>query len=161
MSSVADASLARTAGSTGFGRRVWPWRRQGTVTCEQVGPALPAILDGDISPSSDLVEHVEYCLYCQAELGRYRKLLRLLHQLRQSEVAVPPGVVGDVLSSLESAANRRAIRSLLTGRQLAYGSAVAASVGAGTALVLVALWRSRSSAGTGAERLRSNEHAPL
>jgi predicted anti-sigma-YlaC factor YlaD len=161
MSSIADLAIVRAAGSAGLARRVWPWRRQSAVDCEQVGTVLPAILDGDVAPSPELVDHVEYCLHCQAELARYRKLLRLLHQLRQGEVVVPPGVVADVLSSLEQAANRRAIRSLLAGRQLAYGAAVLAAVGAGASLLVVALWRSRSAAASNGEGLRSGEHARL
>jgi hypothetical protein len=130
-----------------WGRIVRPWRRPGSVACEQVASELPGILDGGAEASGVLVAHVEYCLRCQAELARYRKLLRLLHQVRTSDVVVPPGVVADVLSALESAANRRAIRSVLTGRRVAYGSAVAAAVGTGTTLVVFALARNRAERG--------------
>ncbi len=133
-------------------RRAWerivrPWRRPGNVACEQVAGELPGILDGDLEASGVLVAHVEYCLRCQAELARYRKLLRLLHQVRTTDVVVPAGVVSDVLSALESAANRRAIRSVLTGRRLAYSSAVVAAVGAGTTLVVFTLARNRAERG--------------
>ncbi|MGO9196329.1 MAG: hypothetical protein ACLQK4_04275 [Acidimicrobiales bacterium] len=133
-------------------RRAWerfgrPWRRPGNVACEQVASDLPAILDGGAEASGVLVAHVEYCLRCQAEIARYRKLLRLLHQVRSSDVAVPAGVVADVLSSLENAASRQAIRSVLTGRRIAYSSAVLAAVGTGTTLVVFALARSRAENG--------------
>lgn len=125
-------------------RFVRPFRRQGSVTCEEVRESLPSILDRDAAATSALVGHVEYCLACQAELARYRRLMRLLHQLRTTEPAVPPGVVSDVLSSLEAAANRRAIRSALTGRRLAYGGAVVAAGAVATGLVALALGRTRA-----------------
>lgn len=125
-------------------RLVRPFRRQGAVSCDEVREALPSILDRDATASSALVGHVEYCLACQAELARYRRLMRLLHQLQTSEPAVPPGIVSDVLSSLEAAANRRAIRSVLTGRRLAYSGAVLAAVAVAASLVLLALGRSRA-----------------
>jgi hypothetical protein len=115
-----------------------PWRR-GTseLCCQDAAEALAGMADGTaVRPS--VVSHVEYCLSCQAELARYHKMLRLLHQLKASDVVVPPGIVADVLSSLEGAAKRRAVRSILTGRRLAYGSAMVAAGGAATALVALA-----------------------
>ena len=124
-----------------------PWRRPSEVACEQVALELPQILDGGLPASGALVAHVEYCLGCQAELARYRKLVRLLHQLSTNDVAVPPGIVADVLSALEGAASRRAIRSVLTGRRVAYGSAVLAAVVAGSTLVGLTLARGRAERG--------------
>jgi DNA-binding transcriptional regulator YdaS (Cro superfamily) len=111
------------------------------ISCEEVAAELPAILDRGATASARLVDHVERCLACQAELARYRKLLRLLTQMRTSEVDVPPGVVSDVLRALEGAASRRAIRSLLSGRPARYGTAVGAAVFAGAGLVLLARGR--------------------
>jgi len=122
-----------------------PWRRAAPLTCEQVREALPEVLDNGALPPGGLVAHVEYCLACQADLARYRKLLRLLAQLRPGEeVVVPAGIVADVLSAIESAASRSAVRSLLTGRRLAYAGAIAAAGAAGTGLVLLTLGRSRA-----------------
>ncbi len=127
-----------------------PWRRSPSLplSCDEVHEALPGILDGTSSASGPLIDHVELCLACQAELARYRRLLRMLRQLRTAETSaavppVPPGIVADVLASLEVAAKRRAVRSVLTGRRLAYAGAVAAAGGAATALVLVTVWRTR------------------
>ena len=126
-----------------LGRLVHPFRRVDHPTCEEVRHLLPEVLDGGELPSGDLVGHVERCLVCQAELARYRRLMRLLHQVRTVEVAVPAGIVGDVLSSIERAASRRAIRSVLSGRRLAYASAVLGAAGAATALALLTLGRTR------------------
>jgi len=116
------------------------------VSCLEVAAALPGILDGASTAPAPLVGHVETCLGCQAELARYRKLVRLLHQLRSSEVEPPAGLVGEVLGALEEAANRRVIRSVLTGRRLMYGGAVAAAGGAAVGLVVLA--RAHAGAGT-------------
>ena len=96
------------------------------VTCAEVALALPAILDGGFSADEVVVEHVGECLRCQSELAKYRKLLRLLNQLRASRVEPPPGTVTDVLGALEEAAQRRMIRSALTGRRLVYAGALVA-----------------------------------
>lgn len=126
-------------------RLVRPWRRPVLLSCEQVRVELPGVLDGGAQAPSGLVQHVELCLACQAEVARYRKLMRLLQQLRRGEeVAVPAGIVADVLSSIELAASRSAVRSLLTGRRLAYGAAIAAAATAAAGLVLLTVCRGRS-----------------
>ena len=135
-------------------RVVRPLRRGGAVACDEVAAELPAILEGSSTASSAVVTHVEYCLSCQAELARYRKLLRLMHQLRLSDVVVPPSIVADVLATLEGAAGRRAIRSLLNGRRVAYGTAVVAAVTAGTVLVLFARTRTGTSTEPAADGVR-------
>jgi len=96
------------------------------VSCAEVAVALPSILDGGSAADEAVVQHVGSCLRCQSELARYRKLLRLLNQLRAHRVEPPPGAVTDVLGALEDAAQRRVIRSALTGRRLAYAGAFAA-----------------------------------
>ena len=87
-----------------------------SVSCAEVALVLPSILDGVSSADEVVVRHVGSCLRCQSELARYRKLLRLLDQLRSYRVEPPPGAVADVLGALEAAAQRRVVRSVLTGR---------------------------------------------
>ncbi|MGA3217435.1 MAG: hypothetical protein ABSD97_17325 [Acidimicrobiales bacterium] len=111
---------------------------RGEVSCADVALALPGILDGDSSADEVVVEHVGRCLRCQAELAKYRKLLRLLNQLRATRVETPPGAVADVLGALEEAAQRSVIRSALSGRRLVYAAAI---VSLGAAIVAVAVWR--------------------
>ncbi len=81
------------------------------VTCAEVAGVLPSILDGGSSAGEAVVDHVGQCLRCQAELARYRKLLRLLNQMRAARVEPPPGAVSDVLGAIEDAAQRQVIRS--------------------------------------------------
>jgi anti-sigma factor RsiW len=115
-----------------------PRRRPSPVTCSEVSLALPRILDDGLPAAAPLVSHVESCLACQAELARYRRLIRLLRQLAATEVEPPPGVVADILSAVGNVAQRRMIRSVLTGRRLAYAGAVGAAGGAAVGLVALA-----------------------
>ena len=74
------------------------------------------------------------CLRCQAELVQYRKLLR-----RPARPARPRcstrrrASLADILASLEEAGERRAVRSLLTGRRAAYLGGIAAATAAAAA----------------------------
>ncbi len=127
-----------------------PRRRPGSVSCSEVAVQLPRILDDGLPASAPLVAHVETCLSCQAELARYRKLIRLLHQLAATEVDPPPGLVADVLEVVGTAAKRRMVRSVLTGRSLAYAGAVVAAGGAAAGLVALARGHARHVVGAGA-----------
>jgi len=88
--------------------------------------------------------HIESCLRCQAELARYRRMLRALQQLRTRFLEPSPSLLAQTLATLEEAGERRAVRSLLSGRRLAYAGAIggAALATAGTAAALI-LARSR------------------
>ncbi len=108
-----------------------------SVSCAEVALVLPSILDGVAAADEVVVQHVGACLGCQAELARYRKLLRLLNQLRSYRVEPPPGAVADVLGAFEAAAQRRVIRSVLTGRRLVYVGALAAPAAAIVAVTVV------------------------
>jgi hypothetical protein len=77
--------------------------------------------------------HVESCLRCQADLVQYRKLLRALHNLRTEVLEPAPGLLPEILAHLEAAGERHALRSMLTGRRLAYAGGIAAAATAGAA----------------------------
>lgn len=118
--------------------------RSELVTCETVAQWLPAIVDEGRAAPGPVVRHVERCLRCQAELAQYRRLLRVLHQLRTEMIDPAPGLLADILAAIEAAGERRAIRSLLRGRRVAYlGGIAAATAAAGAAGVIVAMSRSR------------------
>jgi hypothetical protein len=88
--------------------------------------------------------HVETCLRCQAELARYRRLLRALQLLRTRYLEPAPGLLAQTLASLEEAGEQRAVRSIVTGRRLAYAGAIGgAAVAAGAAATVMLVARSR------------------
>jgi hypothetical protein len=123
-----------------------PVRSEPVVRCEDVADLLPAIVDGSAHPDRRVVAHVEGCLRCQAELVQYRRLLRALHHLRTDVLEPAPGVLTGILTHLEQAGERGAVRSILSGRRGAYvgGIAVAtAAAGAAGAIVLVSRGRKR------------------
>jgi hypothetical protein len=113
------------------------------VSCAAVAKALPGIVDGMEVADLELRRHVETCLRCQAELAQYRKMLRALHQLRTEVLEPAPGLLPDILASLEAAGERRAMRFLLTGRQAAYVGTIAAATAAGAAGAIVLASRAR------------------
>lgn len=116
-----------------------------SVSCHRVAESLPRIVDGSEVADLDFRRHVDTCLRCQAELAQYRKLLRVLHQLRTEVLAPAPGLLPDILASLEAASERQAMHFLLTGRRSAYvgGIAVATAAGAAGAIVLASRARHR------------------
>jgi anti-sigma factor RsiW len=116
------------------------------VRCDDVALLLPEAVDGDTPVALPVQRHVESCLRCQAELARYRRMLRGLQLLRTQYLEPAPGVLSQTLVAIGEASERQAIRSLLTGRRAAYLGAVGgalAAAGATTAAVLVARSRAR------------------
>ena len=98
--------------------------------------------------------HIETCLRCQAELARYRRLLRTLALLRTRYAEPTPGLLGETLAALTDAAEEGARRTLLSGRRLAYAGAIGGTaVAAGaTAALLIARSRKRLACAWPAER---------
>ena len=114
------------------------------MRCEEVVDALPQIMDGLETVDRKVVRHIETCLRCQAELVQYRKLFRVLHQMRAQGAKPPPGTVGRVLTGIEEAAERGAIRSALAGRRMAYVAGLTAAAGAAATAGVVVVLASRS-----------------
>lgn len=113
------------------------------MRCEQLADDLAAVADGGGHLTRGERRHVERCLRCQAELVQYRKLLRALRGLRTEVLEPAPGLVADILATIEEAGERQAIRSLLSGRRLAYLSGLAAATAAGAAGAIVFATRTR------------------
>lgn len=114
------------------------------MRCEQLAEQLSA--SGGQTDVLDLPTraHVESCLRCQAEVAQYRRLLKALRDLRTEVLEPAPGLVTDVLVSLERAGERHALRSALKGRKVAYAGGIAvAGVAAAGGAALVLASRSR------------------
>ena len=110
------------------------------MQCDQIADLLSEVADGTLLLERDARRHVDTCLRCQAELVQYRKLLRALHTLRTEVLEPAPGLLTEILAGLEHAGERHAVRSMLTGRRIAYvgGIAAAATAGAAGAILLAA-----------------------
>ena len=120
------------------------------MQCEAVAEALPRLLDGSVRADRQLVRHVQTCLRCQAELARYRRLLRLLGQMRDQHPALPPGALGSALAAVEDRAGQELVRSALRGRRLALVGAGALAAGAAVAAAALLAGRGRSTRAAGA-----------
>jgi len=117
------------------------------VRCDEVTELLSDVADGSLVLERSARRHIDRCLRCQAELVQYRKLLRALHALRTEVLEPAPGLLADILATLEEAGERRAVRSMLTGRRAAYvgGIAAAATAGAAGAILIATRGRRRMS----------------
>jgi hypothetical protein len=114
-----------------------------TVQCEDLSEALAATADSYGHLGRAQRRHVERCLRCQAEVVQYRKLLRAMRTLRTDVLEPAPGLLADILASLEEAGERHAIRSVLSGRRIAYLGGLAAATAAGAAGAIVFATRTR------------------
>lgn len=121
------------------------------MRCDDVAVLLPETVDvtadsGLHTGGVDLPlrRHIEGCLHCQAELARYRRMLRGLQLLRTHYLEPNPGLLAQTLASVAAAGERHAIRSILTGKRLAYAGAITGAVAAATAgAIVVQVRRSR------------------
>lgn len=109
------------------------------MRCEEVALLLPEAIDGIEPVAVPVQDHVESCLRCQAELARYRRMLRGLQLLRTQFLEPAPGLLTQTLAAIEEASERHAVHSILTGRRIAYAGAIAGAVAAagGTAAAVL------------------------
>src|SRR4051794_41925396 len=94
------------------------------MRCDEVARILPEAVDRGAAVDLSVQRHIETCLRCQAELARYRKMLRGLQLLRTRYLEPAPGLLAQTLAALEEAGERHAVRSILSGRRLAYVGAI-------------------------------------
>jgi hypothetical protein len=115
------------------------------MQCDDVAELLSDAADGSMMLDRAERRHVDRCLRCQAELVQYRKLLRALHNLRTEVLEPTPGLLADVLAHIEAAGERRAVRSMVSGRRAAYVGGIAAATAAGAAGAILFASRARKS----------------
>lgn len=105
------------------------------LSCDAVSEELPLVVDGTRRPSRAMSEHLQSCLSCQAELARYRHLLRVLKSLSNEPVGSTAPSIGEE--------GWRAIRECLEARSRACArwrlagclALIAAALGGGAAIV--------------------------
>jgi len=90
---------------------------------EDVADLLPGLVDGTVRVDEATQAFIESDLRCQAELARYRKLLRTLEQLRTRYLEPSPGLLAATLTALAEEGERRVVHSIITGKRLAYAGA--------------------------------------
>ena len=115
------------------------------MQCDDVADRLSDVAEGSLALDRQSRRHVERCLRCQAELVQYRKLLRALHTLRTEVLDPAPGLLADILSTIEQVGERQAAKSMLSGRRMAYVGGIAAAATAGAAGAILIAARTRKS----------------
>ena len=109
------------------------------MRCDDVAKILPAAVEQGAAVELSVQRHIESCLRCQAELARYRRMLRGLQLLRTRYLEPAPGLLAQTLAAIEEAGERQAVRSILSGRRLAYAGAIGGAAFAATAATAVML----------------------
>ncbi len=111
------------------------------MQCDDVVRMLPEAIEHGFAVELPAQRHIDACLRCQAEVVRYRRMLRGLQMLRTRYLEPSPGLLTQTLAALGEAGERQAVRSLVSGRRVAYagaiGGATLCAAGAATAAVLV------------------------
>ena len=143
---VAAAKVRLHRGRRKLARRAVRRRSRGSCCVKRSPRCCPGWSTAISTPTATRARHIETCLRCQAELARYRRLLRTLALLRSRYAEPTPGLLGETLAALTDAAEEGARRTLLSGRRLAYAGAIGGTaVAAGaTAALLIARSRKRS-----------------
>jgi hypothetical protein len=113
------------------------------VRCDQLSESLADAARGTVVLDAASRRHVEHCLRCQAEIVQYRKLLRALRAMRTQVLVPAPGLLPEILATIEEAGERRALRQLIHGHRVAYIGGLAAATAAGVGGAIVIASRSR------------------
>ncbi len=69
--------------------------------CDRVAPLLPTYAAREADLDGAVADHVGQCLRCQAEVARYRRMLRTLHSLRADTATPPPDVLARILDDAD------------------------------------------------------------
>ena len=108
---------------------------------EDVAHLLPGLVDGSGGElDATTAAFIETDLRCQADLARYRRLLRSLRALREHFFEPAPALLAEALVALEQASERGLLRVVSQRKALAgaIGTAVVTAGAAATAAVLIA-----------------------
>ena len=116
-----------------------------SVRCDELDVQLSEVAGGNVELSRPVRRHVEGCLRCQAELVQYRRILGVLRSMRIEVLEPAPGLIAEILTQIEIAGERTAIRSLLTNHKVAYFGGIAAATAAGAAGAILVASRTRRS----------------
>lgn len=96
---------------------------------DDVARVLPALADESEVPTVEVQHYIDRSLRAQADLARYRRMLRSLAALRDHQILPAPDLLDDILDAIDHPGLRSG--RTRTGRRLA----VAASIGGGVVAV--------------------------
>jgi hypothetical protein len=102
-------------------------RRRGPM-CDSVARFLPAYVAGEEMLDPRTLAHVAECLRCQAEIARYRRMLRTLHGLRLDREVAPANLLSSVMARLDQPPGARRGRVVIAGVASAAGAVAATAI---------------------------------
>lgn len=111
---------------------------------DQVFSKIPGAVDGSAILTHKEQSHIDTCRLCKVEVLQYRRVLRALHDLRTTVIRPAPGLLADVLSGIAEKGEQHAVRSVVTGRRIAYAGGLAVATVAGVTGVVLLAGRSKS-----------------
>ncbi len=106
--------------------------------CEYIRKLLPSLVDNPDFGEKRVSSHLQTCLTCQAEMVKYRKLLKLLTELRKQVPSPPSELLIEILDGLEEATKRSALKSLLGRSRVPYLIGITVAVASVGTFLLVA-----------------------
>jgi len=99
--------------------------------CDSVGGRLPAWVAGEEELDGPARAHLAQCLRCQADVARYKRMLRTLHALRaEPPLDPPPAGMAELLVDFDGPGRRRFVPGPWTAVVLAGVAAAAGAAGA-------------------------------
>ena len=115
------------------------------MQCDDVARLLPEAVENGAAVEVSVQRHIESCLRCQAELARYRKMLRGLQLLRTRYLEPSPGLLAQTLASHRGGRGtpRGALDPVGASASPTPGAIGGAAVAAGAAATAVIVHRSR------------------
>ena len=81
------------------------------MLCDDIARLLPEAVEHGAAVEVSVQRHIETCLRCQAELARYRRMLRGLQMLRTRYLEPAPGLLAQTLAAIEEVGEREARRA--------------------------------------------------
>jgi hypothetical protein len=103
---------------------------------DDVADLMPGLVDGADELEPEVRAFIETDLRSQAELARYRRLVRSLRSLRGVHASPPPGLLSETLAALETTELR--VRRFTRRRVAFVGALGGVAAGAAATAVLVA-----------------------
>lgn len=109
---------------------------------DDVARVLPALADDSAAATPELRHYIDRSLRAQAELARYRRMLRSLAALRDYRMIPAPELLDDILDALDHPGLRTG--STRTGHRIAVAASIGGTVVAvGGTVAAILLTRAR------------------
>jgi alkylhydroperoxidase family enzyme len=113
------------------------------VRCDDASKVLTELAEGGEPSSDKAARHIGRCLRCQAQLAQHRRVRRSMGLMRDRTVEPAPGLLGDILASLEAMGEHPPGSPARRRHLVAYAAALTAATAAGAAGFFVLTSRGR------------------